>query len=102
MNFGQAIEALKQGKLVCREGWNGKGMYLTLVQKYPVNRHLNSADIDSKVEGETKGKAGQMLSHIIIKTTKCSCYWSEGYSDYVPWLALQTDMLAEDWIILNN
>ena len=31
MNFGQAIEALKQGEKVCREGWNGKGMWLFIV-----------------------------------------------------------------------
>ena len=29
-NFGEAIEALKEGKKVQREGWNGKGMYLWL------------------------------------------------------------------------
>ena len=27
MNFGQAIEALKNGKKVARVGWNGKGMF---------------------------------------------------------------------------
>jgi len=31
MNFGQAIEALKAGKLVTRSGWNGRGMYLWLL-----------------------------------------------------------------------
>lgn len=31
MNFGQAIEALKEGKKVARKGWNGKGMWLVLV-----------------------------------------------------------------------
>ena len=30
-NFGQAIEALKQGKRVARQGWNGKGMFLFLL-----------------------------------------------------------------------
>lgn len=30
MNFGQAIEALKEGKKVARKGWNGKGMFLWL------------------------------------------------------------------------
>lgn len=28
MNFGQAIEALKNGKKVARTGWNGKGMFI--------------------------------------------------------------------------
>ena len=31
MNFGQAIEALKAGKKVAREGWNGKGMWIALM-----------------------------------------------------------------------
>lgn len=31
MNFGKAIEALKEGKKVARKGWNGKGMYLWLM-----------------------------------------------------------------------
>ena len=101
LTFGQAIEAIKEGKKVCRQGWNGKGMYLTLVQGYPVNGHLNSAAVDSEVEGQTQGKAGQMLPHIVMKTAGDSHYWGAGYSDYVPWLASQTDILAEDWVLLD-
>ena len=100
MNFSQALESLKLGSKIQREGWDGKGMYLTLVQGYPVNGHLNAADVDSKVEGKTQGKAGQMLSHIVMKTAGDSQFWGAGYSDYVPWLASQTDILAEDWNIL--
>lgn len=102
MNFSQALESLKLGSKIQREGWNGKGMYLTLVQGYPVNGHLNADSVDSEVEGETQGKAGQMLSHIVMKTAGDSQFWGAGYSDYVPWLASQTDILAEDWNILLN
>ena len=28
MTFGEALEAIKKGELVCREGWNGKGMFI--------------------------------------------------------------------------
>ena len=100
MNFSQALESLKLGSKIQREGWNGKGMFLTLVQGYPVNGHLNADSVDSEVEGETQGKAGQMLSHIVMKTAGDSQFWGAGYSDYVPWLASQTDILAEDWNIL--
>ena len=31
MNFGEALEKLKQREKVAREGWNGKGMYITLI-----------------------------------------------------------------------
>ena len=100
MNFSQALESLKLGSKIQREGWNGKGMYWTLVQGYPVNGHLNADSVDSEVEGKTQGKAGQMLSHIVMKTAGDSKFWGAGYSDYVPWLASQTDILAEDWYIL--
>lgn len=100
MNFSQALESLKLGSKIQREGWNGKGMYLTLVQGYPVNGHLNADSVDSEVEGETQGKAGQMRSHIVLKTAGDSQFWGAGYSDYVPWVASQTDILAEDWNIL--
>jgi hypothetical protein len=100
MNFSQALESLKLGSKIQREGWNGKGMYLTLVQGYPVNGHLNADSVDSEVEGKTQGKSGQMLSHIVMKTAGDSQVWGVGYSDYVPWLASQTDILAEDWYIL--
>ena len=113
MNFGQAIEALKEGKKVARTGWNGKGMYLKLQQSYPVNGHLNPAQqkeyCDDRVQGTDdlfftmdvcNHLPGQMLSHIVMKTAGDSQYWGNGYSDYVPWLASQTDMLAEDWLTL--
>lgn len=38
LNFGAVIEALKDGKRVAREGWNGKGMYLWLLPKSEVKR----------------------------------------------------------------
>ncbi len=28
MNFGQAIEAAKQGEKITRAGWNGKNMFV--------------------------------------------------------------------------
>lgn len=116
-DFGSAIKALKEGYKVAREGWNGKGMYLTLVQGYPVNGHLNAASCsDDEKElpnlsvpelnpdgskNITQGKAGQMLSHIVMKTAGDSQFWGAGYSDYVPWLASQTDILAEDWTVVE-
>lgn len=28
MKFGEALEAVKEGKLIARSGWNGKGMFV--------------------------------------------------------------------------
>ena len=108
LNFGLAIEALKMGRKVARNGWNGKGMYLTLRNGYPVNGHLNADDVNGPLEvmvGEIPSipmhKGGQMLSHILMKTAGDSKSWGKGYNDYVPWLASQTDMLSDDWEIVG-
>ncbi|MBQ4826588.1 DUF2829 domain-containing protein [Leisingera sp. HS039] len=85
MNFGQALEALKEGKRVARDGWNGKGMFLFLVQgsNFIVNREPLIS-----IMGE--GAEVTYRPHIDMKD-------AEG--KVVPWLASQTDILADDWRI---
>lgn len=107
--FGTAIEHLKLGKKVARKGWNGKGMYLKLIQGYPVNGHIQPSDPHALIpafnpDGTpniTQGASGKMLSHIVMKTAGASQYWGEGFSDYVPWLASKTDVLSDDWEIVE-
>lgn len=92
MNFGDAIQALKDGKKVARQGWNGKGMWLILVSGTP--------DVKT-TEGSPYYKAGfisgEILPHIDMYTTN-----SSGRKAMLPgWLASQTDMLSEDWSIVE-
>ena len=77
-NFGGAIFALKQGKKVARSGWNGKGMWLT---------HIDGDESDLK-----DGSKFKSLPYIAMKTVG---------DELVPWLASQTDVLAEDWVVLE-
>jgi hypothetical protein len=87
--FGEAIEELKKGKRVCRKGWNGKGMYLFYNQESLVTV---TAGRPLSV-GITPGKLVRMAPYIMMKTAdeELTC---------VPWLASQTDILAEDWMVL--
>lgn len=87
LNFGQAIEALKQGKKVAREGWNGKGMFLFLVpgSTFKVDR-------PPLLGIYPEGTEINYHAHIDMKTAD---------NKVVPWLASQTDVLAEDWVILS-
>lgn len=71
MNFGEAIADLKAGGKVGRSGWNGKNMWLK----------LQIPDANSKMT----------LPYIYMYTAQ---------GDLVPWLASQTDMLAEDWEVV--
>ncbi len=87
MSFGHAIAAMKAGKKVAREGWNGKGMFLFLVSgsTFKVNR--------APLLGiYPEGTEIQYHAHIDMKT-------AQGY--VVPWLASQADMLADDWQIVE-
>ncbi len=93
MNFGQALDALWQGKRVTRDGWHGKGMWLILVPGTtncvlspgsPYHRALNSAS--------------QGQSHVTIAAH------IDIHVDGVMqpgWLASQTDMLAQDWRLVE-
>jgi hypothetical protein len=77
MTFGLALECLKKGMHVCRAGWNGKGMWL----------ELQTPDAHSKMT----------LPYVFLN------YPADAQNTpgaRVPWLASQTDMLAEDWKIV--
>jgi hypothetical protein len=85
MNFGQAIEAMKEGKKVQRAGWNGKGMWLILVPGSPSIK---------PVAGTPYSNAG--LTEPTNINAHIDMYTAQG--DMQPgWLASQADMLADDW-----
>lgn len=86
MDFGQAIEALKRGRKIAREGWNGKDMFLYYV---PAASYPPSTDIAKKAFG---GEAVPYGAYIAMKTAQ---------NNVVPWSASQTDMLSEDWMIVE-
>lgn len=77
--FGEAIKRLKKGYRMARLGWNGKGIFI----------ELQVPDENSKMTHP----------YIYIDTTGLQTDNEEASKDRVPWLASQTDMLAEDWII---
>jgi hypothetical protein len=87
MDFGDAIRSLKIGRRVARAGWNGKGMFLVLV---PGSQGLT---VD---EGRPLAKAGLPLGTQFNYLPHIDMWTAQG--DMVPWLASQTDVLAEDWM----
>lgn len=94
MDFGEAIAALQDGKKVSRAGWNGKGMWLILVpgQKNVVLR-------EGTPYGDVLGTVVpiEILPHIDMWTVN-----AEGRRAMLPgWLASQSDMLADDWNIVE-
>lgn len=72
MDIGLAIDRMRSGHKVAREGWNGKGMWLA----------LQVPDAHSKMT----------LPYVYMFTAQ---------QQLVPWLASQSDLLAQDWMVVD-
>lgn len=68
MDFGEALKMLKDGKMMAREGWNGKHQFVRM--QFPDAHSANT------------------LPYIFIVTEQV---------ERVPWTASQTDLLSDDW-----
>lgn len=86
MEFGEALRALREGRAVGRAGWNGKGMFLYLVQQnsYPAltdvaKKHFGNNDVPYR-------------PYIAMKTVD---------NNVVPWVASQSDLLMDDWEVVE-
>lgn len=90
MNFGLAIEAMKKGYRVARRGWNGKNMSVAYQKGYPegIPCNKNTAEAWGMQEGEL---------------FKCRPYLQMRCADgtFQMWLASQSDILADDWYIVD-
>ena len=85
MNFGLAIEAAKMGKKIARKGWNGKGMYVFLVHGMDFHTNADLSELDDQDV--------EVLDCLVMRTATGA---------FCPgWLASQTDMLADDWYIVQ-
>ena len=84
MTFSEALERIKEGQRLARAGWNGKGMFVFLVNgsTFEVNRMPLLGMYPA-------GTIINYHAHIDMRTAD---------GTIVPWLASQTDLLAEDWI----
>ncbi len=83
MSFGNALEEMKATKRVARIGWNGKGMWLVLIEAHDYAIfNPNSPALHLP-----------LLPWIGMRTADGS---------FVPWLASQTDLLANDWAIVDE
>lgn len=86
--FGAALEFVKDGGNVARQGWNGKDMFIFLVpgSRFTVNR--------APLLGiYPEGTVIDYRPHIDMKTAN---------GEVVPWVASQSDLLANDWYVTSN
>ena len=88
-DFSEALRAVKTGIKIARSGWNGKNMYITYKPGYPDGIACNKATAEA--HGIEEGTTIVYLPYLEMKTAD---------NKLVPWLASQTDILANDWIFV--
>ena len=84
MNFGKAIDLLKEGKKVSSKGWNGKNQYIELA----TNISYKNAD------GEIIN-----INHKTMGNKAIAFVGTSGVQ--IGWLASQSDMLSDDWELIE-
>ena len=97
MNFGQAIEHLKQGNKVARKGWNGKNQWVVMMPALYLPPY-NAQGTAKKVNDRTAkfiGKATPLDSQPYFALFNAQGKWQPG------WTATTSDMLAEDWEVVD-
>ena len=100
MKFGDAMACMKAGKRMARQGWNGKGMYVYFVEgrKVPIEQWAIRDPASAPTEQEIEQGYVELLPHIDMYTVN-----SQGRRARLSgWLASQTDMISEDWVIIED
>jgi hypothetical protein len=85
MDFQFALTALKEGLRVERAGWNGKGMWIKLIRIETLQAH----------------EAMRGITHPFLAIEYPKLHPAYPHGSLVPWLASQTDILADDWSIVT-
>ena len=96
MRFGEAIECARNGKKIARHGWNGKGMYVYLTEGRGIPTDEWVARMPSQELTEAEKKLGCVIvkPHLDMMNAQCE--------RIIGWSPSQTDMLAEDWYVVEK
>jgi hypothetical protein len=87
-NFSTALDCVKGGQKISRDGWNGRGMYVVLMQGYPKGVTANKET--QAVHNLKEGEKIEIQPYLVIRNVNGSV------SNWVPSI---NDLLAEDWIV---
>ena len=109
--FGQAIAAMQRGNLVTRKGWNGKGMFIFMRPADELHISFVAQEIKSLPQRvkdyyyqdcvDENGNPIDLKKDDVVKFTAYICMKAADGTIVNGWLASQSDMLANDWMIFE-
>lgn len=89
LTFGEAVESMRAGLKVARSGWNGKGMFLYMVGS---GRYAPTTPAGREIANQQTDGLVPYRPYIAMLTVQ---------GDVVPWLASQSDILEDDWVVID-
>ena len=95
MNFGEAIESLKEGKKLTRMGWNATGMWIVLMPSLYLPAY-NTQHTLKKVNDRTAKHIGEDKP---LDSQPYFALWTAAQKWQPGWTPSPSDVLAEDWQI---
>lgn len=90
IDFSDALRECRGGARIQREGWNGKNMYVVFQPGYPDGIKIN--ENTAKATGLPVGTMCNFRPYLMMRTAD---------GGFVPWVASQSDLLADDWRVLR-
>jgi len=93
MDFSAALFLMKIGEKVARKGWNGKKMWVTIsegTKSLPANKFWNK---HNKAFAKSNGGKADVEPFLTMKNAQGKIQMG--------WAATQSDMLANDWCIIE-
>lgn len=88
MNFGKALEEMKIGKAIARDGWNGKGMFVYFVAGGSYPAQMDIAKQIEKEYGEVKYNPYMAIKNVNGTVST--------------WVPSVNDCLATDWHVVGT
>ena len=85
--FGTALQEAKEGKRISRKGWNGKGQYVFIADGVEFHTEADISEFHGSADGV------YVAPMLVLRTAQGNLQPG--------WLASQSDMLAEDWYIVD-
>ena len=96
MRFGEAIEHVHNGKKIARRGWNGKNMYVYLIE----GRSIPTDEWVTRIPSQELTEAEKKMGYVIVKP-HLDMMNAQG-ERIIGWSASQTDMLTDDWYVVDE
>lgn len=104
MNFGEAVAALKDGKMIQREGWNGKGLFVFMQVPAIIDKEIVPImqSLPQSVKDEFQKRFNATASELVAIVYENQMAIVNQNNIINGWAPSSSDTLADDWQLFES